>query len=174
MPGFNLGPPRGDAASNVIETRRKHRWTFTVLGSASGYQWSRNGLIYLKTASRPKAVIEKPELHHDEEMARFAGKYAWDPINLVWYDVEQDPDISGEVYSWLNSVVEINTANVDIPSNYKSDAKLNSTNGTGAPSETWTLYGSWPAEADFSDLDYTNTELQEVTVLLVYDRAARE
>jgi len=174
MPGFNLGPPNGDAASNVVETRRKHRWTFTVLGSSSGYQWSRTGLVYLKSASRPKATIEQAELHHDEEKARFAGKYSWEPVSLVWYDVEQNPDISGEVYAWLNSVVAVPTANVALPSAYKSDAKLQSTNGTGAASETWTLYGSWPAEVDFSDLDYTNTDIQEVTVLMVYDRASRE
>jgi len=33
-------------------------------------------------------------MHHNQEVAKFAGKQEWDPVNLVWYDVEQNPDVS--------------------------------------------------------------------------------
>lgn len=169
MPGFNLGAPRDDAVSNVSEIRRKHRWTFTVLSSAL----TRQALLYLRSAARPHATFEVPELHHDQEMSRYAGKYSWDTITLVWYDIEQDPDIAEQVYSWLNSVINVGAATVEPPASYKTDASLESYNGAGETSEEWTLFGSWPSDVDWGDLDYTNTELQEVTATLVYDRAQR-
>lgn len=171
MPGFSINGP-GDV-SNISEIRRNHRWHFTVLGSAAGFQWSREGLLYLKSAARPHPTFETPELHHDQEMARFAGKYSWEPITMTWYDIEQDPDVSASVYDWMQSVITVGSANVNTPAQYKSDAELAMRDGLGAETEKWTLFGSWPSDIDWGELDYTNTDLAEVTATLVFDRAER-
>ena len=168
MPGFNLGAPNQNAVSNTIETRRKHRWLFTTLGPLG-----RTALLVLKTAARPKTTVQVAEMHHDEEQAKFAGKYTWEDINLVWYDGEQDPNISKVIYDWFNTVVNVPTANVGTPSTYKADAGLTMTNGAGVANESWSLFGAWPKEVDWGDLDYSNNEIQEVTATLSIDRAQR-
>lgn len=167
MPGFRIDEAQG--VSNVTESRRKHRWVFAVLGPT----WTREGLLYLKTAMRPKFTLEEPTLHHDQEQAWYAGKQTWDPITLTWYDMENDPDISSTVYAWLNTVVTINAAEVATPAAYKVDANLEMTNGVGQATETWVLHGTWPKEVNWGDLSYEDTEIATCEAIVRFDRAKR-
>ncbi len=168
MPGFNICGT-GEGPSSTAEVRRKHRWVFRTLE-----QISVPALLVLKTASRPKFAFEQPEMHHDQEVVYFAGKQTWDPIEMVWYDVEQDPDVSQELYEWLNRVNEIAQVLVEPPASYKKLATLEMTDGKGAATESWQLCNVWPAELDWGDLDYTNTELAEITATMRFDRASKE
>lgn len=169
MPGFNVNGAGGTGPSNMIEIRRKHRWTFTVLGN-----FSQQELLVLQKASRPSFEFEEPELHHNQEHAYFAGKQKWDPVTLVWYDIEQDPDISAAVYRWLGTVVDLNTVNVAHPSTYKKQAQLQSEDGFGRTDETWIMYGCWPKSVNWQELDYGSTDLQSVEASMRYDRAIRQ
>lgn len=167
MPGFRIDNAEG--VSNVAESRRKHRWVFAVLGPS----WTEDGLLFLKSASRPKFTFEEPMIHHDQEQAYFAGKQSWEAITLTWYDIEQDPDISSTCYSWLNTVVTIDSAVVDIPSNYKVDSQLQMTNGAGQATETWVMHGTWPKEVNWGELAYDDTEIATVEAVIRFDRAKR-
>lgn len=174
MPGFNVGNSGGapNTPSNTIETRRKHRWVFRYLGKGQK-QWNTAALLLLKTTTRPNQKFEPVEMHHDQEVAYFAGKQSWETCKLEWYDGEQDPDVSGELYEWLETVSNLATANVNVPSYYKSNAELAMTNGQGIDTQRWTMYGSWPQSADFSELDYQATEIATVKAELRYDRATK-
>ena len=48
---------------------------------------------------------------------------------------------------------------------------LSITNEAGATLESWYLHNAWMKEVDFSELDYSNDDLSEVTVKLRYDWA---
>ena len=170
MPGFNVVNAGGDpnGPSNTIEIRRKHRWLFETLGPVSP-----QALLILQSASRPSFKFEEPEMHHNQEVAYFAGKQSWDPITLVWYDSEQNPDISGEVYNWLGSVTDLQSVTVNTPSAYKSDAQLSVTDGAGNSNEQWNMYGCWPSAVNFQELDYSSTDLLTCEATLRYDRAIR-
>ncbi|GAF79002.1 unnamed protein product, partial [marine sediment metagenome] len=78
-------------------------------------------------------TFEEPEMHHNQEKAYFAGKHAWEPITLVWYDGEQSPDISDEIYKWIDKgvLLGVGTANVNAPNKYKKEAKLQMLDGAG-------------------------------------------
>ena len=147
MPGFIIGGSGGPQPSNVVETRRKHRWVFTVLAPGA-FNGGRESLVLLQSASRPHVVFEEPEMHHNQEKAYFAGKHSWEPITLVWYDGEQSPDVSKEIYDWVDTGVlsaGIPTANVNIPSLYKLNATLQMLKGDGSPSESWEIFGCSPS-----------------------------
>lgn len=174
MPGFNIGGFGGDFTSNLAEPRRTHRWMFTVIGKGAGRQFSRAALLVLKSATRPKFKFTEAEMHHDQEQVYFAGKQSWEPIELTWYDIEQNPDISREVYTWLGGVVDLPNVRVAHPSSYKATAQLQMTNGIGNPSELWTLYGTWPMDVDWKGLDYTQSEIQTCSVKMRFDRALRD
>jgi len=173
MPGFTIGGV-GDGPSNLTETRRKHRWTFETIGTAGGTLAS-NVLLILREASRPQFSFEEPEMHHNQEKAYFAGKHGWEPISLVWYDGEQNPDVSKAMWDWLNGVVGVHTGNIPVsaPNKYKKNAKLQMLNGTGATSESWELFGVWPKDVNWKELDYTDTEIMTIEVSMRYDRANR-
>jgi len=168
MPGFNVNGAGGTGPSNLIEIRRKHRWTFEVLGNFSTQQ-----LLVLQKAARPKFEFEEPPMHHNQEVAYFAGKQKWEPIQLVWYDVEQTPDMSAGVYAWLGTVVDLTVLNVASPAVYKTQASLQMEDGFGNADEKWAIYGCWPKDVNWGELDYAATELMTIEAQLRYDRANR-
>ena len=170
MPGFNVVGAGGDVdgPSNTIEIRRKHRWLFETLGPLSP-----QALLILQSASRPSFKFEEPEMHHNQEVAYFAGKQSWDPITLVWYDSEQNPNVSQEVYDWLGSVVDLTSVDVRRPNQYKKDAQLSVVDGVGTANEQWNMYGCWPSAVNFQELDYSSTDLLTCEATLRYDRAIR-
>jgi hypothetical protein len=171
MPGFNIGGAggAGDVPPANIETRRKHRWVFRTLEPLEP-----EVLLVLKTAQRPKFVYTEAEMHHDQEVAWFAGKQAWEPIELTWYDAEQKPEVSGALWDWVNGVTNMADITVSIPQEYKKQAMLAMTKGDGSDSEQWTLYNCWPRETNWEELDYTSSDIQTLSVTMRYDRAKRE
>jgi hypothetical protein len=175
MPGFTVGG-RGGGPNHMIETRRKHRWIFRTLGQASLGDFDPPVLLILKEASRPQPTIEEPEMHHNQEKAYFAGKHSWEPCKMVWYDGEQSPDVSEEMWKWLNGVIEIHGANlpVEVPGQYKKEGTLAMLRGDGDDSETWRMYGCWPQTINWNNLDYMDTEIQTIEVTMRFDRAVRE
>jgi hypothetical protein len=175
VPGFNIGGLGGgftSGPSNTIETRRKHRWIFEYIGKGAG-SFTEAELLILQSASRPNIKFEEPEMHHNQEVARFAGKQDWEPVNLVWYDAEQNPDVSRSIYQWIETIVNMSTIVVAAPVNYKRTASLALLNGAGQPSERWMMYGTWPAQSNWQELNYTSSEILTIEVTMRYDRAIR-
>ena len=174
MPGFNIGIG-GDPGqpSNTIEVRRQHRWKFEALGRGTG-SWSQTELLMLQSAQRPNIEFGLVEMHHNQEVAYFAGKQTWQPVTLVWYDSEQDPDISRSLYHWIETVVDMVSINVAHPSNYKKQGSLTMLDGGGNVTERWTMYGTWPVSCNWQDLNYTATELLTCEASMRYDRAVRD
>ena len=165
MPGFQIGKGAANRPAANKEIRRKHRWELTIDGMAGS-----KSVMYLQKASRPAFKFEEVPMHHDQEVVWFAGKQTWDPITITFYDVQDAPDTSADVYKWLLSVVDISKAEVKAPTAYKQKAGIKDLGNN----EKWTLYNAWPKEVNWQDLDYTNTALQQIDVVLRYDRAVRE
>ena len=163
MPGFKINNTGGET-SNEVETRRKHRWKFTAISDSTV---SAPVMILLMSASRPHATIEEAEMHHQQEKVWFAGKYSWEPITLVFYDAIKagkggGEDVSEAMYKWFENVITVKDADVAEPGSYKKTATLEMLSGTGTTAnETWKMFGAWPQDINWSDLDYTNTEIQK-------------
>ena len=170
MPGFSINGT-GGVPNGTMEVRRTYRWIFETLGGAATPQ---NILILLKTAARPSHSFEEPEMHHQQEKVFLAGKHTWEAITMTWYDAEQPNDASKAIWDWLNTVLAVSEANVNIPSIYKQQGELRMLDGLGAPTETWKLYNGWPQSVNWNGLDYSSTDLQLIEVKYRYDRAVRE
>jgi hypothetical protein len=182
MPGFNLeqGGQTNRDKYNKAEFRRKHRWRVaeggpTDLAPAS---W-----LYLQKCSRPSFKYNEAIVHHDQEQAYFAGKQEWETITFTFYDVEMAGgdvgDISNALYQWVagglsdGQVAEHQNAKVAKPDVYKKKLILQMTDGSGDDTEEWELKGAWPQSVNWLDLDYTNTEVQLIEVVIRYDRAVK-
>ena len=172
MPGFNVLGAGGDGPSNVIEIRRKHRWHFKTIGRGDSY-FDQTELLVLQSASRPSFKFEEPEMHHNQEVARFAGKQDWDPITLVWYDAEQKFDVSAGIYRWIETITNMTDIKVSTPNKYKKAAQLEMLSGSGQSTEIWGMWGTWPQACNWQELDYTSTDLQTIEATMRYDRAIR-
>ncbi len=179
MPGFKIGGKGAADIANTVETRRKHRWVFQALNAAAdGAGLKPNILIVLQKCARPSFSFEEPQMHHDQEQVYFAGKQTWEPIAMSFYDVVgAENDVSEAIWNWLNSAVDVHgdaAGTVKLPSEYKADADLSMIDNTGKPEETWKLFGCWPKEVNWGELNYTDTEIQLIEVTMRYDRANRE
>lgn len=177
MAGFNIqGGINNGNKNNVVESRRKHRWLFTLVGAMT-----QSECVYLKTANRPKFEFEEAVMHHDQEEAYFAGKQKWNTLSLEWYDIQQNPDISAKLYDWLNIVNPTLKASsggcVYPPSIYKKEGNLKMTCGEGGSSdEEWNFYGLWPKSCDWQQLSYTDGGADSICTIKVearYDKAIR-
>lgn len=173
MPGFRYQDSLAeDQNKNAkVESRRKHRWRFTT-GFLNPGEW-----IYLKSASRPSFSLETPEMHHDQEVAYFAGKQTFDEMSLEFYDV-LEPDLTNRLYDWIaggveQSVTNLSDATVSEPADYKVTVNLEMTDGQGETIDSWRLLGAWPKDTNWNDMDYSDTDLQTVSVTLRYDRAIK-
>ena len=174
MPGFSVqGGNTANSKLNKAEYRRKHRWRVSTL---QGGPVGPADFLQLKSASRPSFTLNEAEVHHDQEVAYFAGKQTWEPITLTFYDAVGGGanDIASLMYQWINTVSDIPSANVGLPINYKKSLLLQSTDNEGNADETWTLHGCWPSKSNWNDLDYSNTEIQLVEITIRFDRATRE
>jgi hypothetical protein len=177
MPGFNVGALGGgystQGPSNITETRRRYRWVMETLGKGSGF-FTQTELLLLQSAARPQIKFEEPEMHHNQEVTRFAGKQDWEPITLTWYDAEQSPDISRSLYAWIETVVNVRSMQVSHPANYKKTGSLAMLSGMGTVTERWALYGVWPTSCNWGELDYTATDLATLEATIRFDRAVRD
>ena len=181
MPGFFIaatgnggGAQFGNnSPSNIIETRRSYRWYFQTLGRGSS-DWSPKELLLLQKAKRPTFKYSELTMDHQQDKAYYAGKQEWEAITLTWYDVEQEPDTSRGLYIWLETVCNLSNMKVNHPSNYKKQARLKLVDGAGNDSETWDLYGTWPTNFNWQELDYTNDAILTCEATMRYDRAIRD
>ena len=168
MPGFIINGTGGPGPNHMVETRRKHRWSFETLAGRS-----REVMLILKEATRPNLTIEEPVMHHNQEQAYFAGKHSWESCKLMFYDGENSPDVSRDMWNWVNTVVNIVRVTVAVPNQYKKDSRLQMLDGEGTAQETFALYGCWPQNTNWNNLDYENTEIQLIEVTMRFDRAVR-
>lgn len=174
MPGFSVKGEQAQRAKKIkAEYRRKHRWRVSDLENGPV---SPQDFLQLQSAMRPEFTLAPAEVHHDQEVAYFAGKQTWNEITLVFYDAVGGgaSDISARMYSWVTTVAEISQGNVNLPSAYKKTLILQSTDGSGSPDETWKLYGAWPTKSNWQNLDYKANDIQTVDITLKYDRAERQ
>jgi len=173
MPGFQIsGSGGGPGPRNVVETRRKHRWVFRAFGGAV----ADDVLLHLQRAQRPKHSYEEAVMHHNQEEVYFPGKTKWEPITLGFYDALQQPDSSLAMWNWLNVTVQpsVASANMNYPETLKKDGTLEMLDGLNAPKGKWKLFGIWPRETNWQDLDYTSSEIMLIEVVMRFDRAIKE
>lgn len=181
MPGFNIeqGGTTNTQKWNKAEFRRKHRWRVAEGGPQ---ELRPESWLYLQKCSRPSFKYLEAQVHHDQEVAYFAGKQEWETITFTFYDVQDGGssvgDVSNSLYQWIaagrnNDVGMHMNATVNKPDQYKKKLVLQMTDGKGEVDEEWELRGAWPVSVNWMDLDYTNTEIQLIEVVIRYDRATK-
>lgn len=188
MPGFVICGQGDSGLSAKIEIRRKHRWVWQTLtqgsSEAGAAQFTQAELLVLAKAQRPQVKFDAVEMHHDQERAYFAGKTEWNPIKLVWYDVEQEPNVSQSIWNWFNRVTSFTRGCIYPPSYYKGEGVLSMTGGCtsglnngsvgGAEiSESWMVCNAWPQDGNWGDLDYAESALATIEVVMKFDRAMK-
>ena len=93
---------------------------------------------------------------------------------LTSCSISIDPDASDFVWNWLNSVSNWERLTEEDLSNFKKINTLTELDGEDKEVSTWRLYGAWPAETKWNEMDYGADNFSNIEVLIRYDRAGRE
>ncbi len=169
-PGFNTGPP------NITETARQHRYRLEVL-EPLGSQGA-GLLLYLAKCTRPSVEFDEIAIHSAQDEIFRPGKIHWKAIEFTFYEkltgalTDLNDQCAFLLYQWwADTMLNIQTSLFNPPDTYLKDAHLNMLDGNGDPVWSYLIYDCWPAKISPADLDYSNTALSTITVMLRLSKA---
>lgn len=153
-------------------------------------------LILLHKCQRPRFEIVAMPLHNGPQEISIPGKYKWPPIEFSFYEClnqvgsEFKPDttdpnvvpppaptkrvdlVASKIYNWYRkSLLDVNTGYV-VRGNYLRDCELTMLDGGGVVVWKYTLHGCWPSKITPTELDYSLSNIAEITVTLNINRAS--
>jgi hypothetical protein len=128
----------------------------------------------IKTAQRPTVTSEVVELDHINVKRKIKGKTNWDDLEITLYD-PITPSGAQQVMDWVRLSHESLTGRDGYAAFYKKDIKFWSLGPVGDKVEEWTLKGAFIIQANFGEMDWSNsTDPVSITLSLAYDYAILE
>ena len=125
----------------------------------------------IKKVARPSITFEEVVMDHINIQRYVKGKGAWEELEITLYDPVV-PSGAQAVMEWVRLSHESVTGRDGYTDFYKKDVTINVLGPVGDKVEEWTLKGTWIVNANFNDLDWSNTtDPIDVTLTLRYDYA---
>ena len=125
----------------------------------------------IKTAQRPQITFDEVTLEHMNVTKYVKGKGRWQQLQITLYDPIV-PSAASAVIEWIRLHHESATGRDGYSDFYKKDVTINVLGPVGDKVEEWTLKGTWIVNANFNDLDWSNTtDPADITLTLRYDYA---
>ncbi len=128
------------------------------------------------SASRPQVEFEEMEIHTYNTRAYLAGKHAWQPITITLREDVNNrvQKLVGEQLQKQFDFFEQSSAASGIDYKFTTRIEiLDGGNGANTPNvlETFELYGCFVQNANYNELDYSNSEPITVELSIRYDNA---
>jgi len=159
-----INPMPGSFGTASFEPLRKNRF-FLRFDSALGIaEW------YVSTAERPKLKIDETEIQYLNGSTWVAGRAVWEPITVVLRD-PIGPSATQATIEWVRLCYESVTNRSGYATGYKRNVDLEMLDPTGVPVQRWVLQGTWISNADYGNLDYSSSDIADITLNLRFDRA---
>lgn len=124
----------------------------------------------IKTANRPQITFEEVQLDHINVRRFVKGKGVWQTLQITLYDPIV-PSAAQSVMEWVRLSHESVTGRDGYSDFYKKDITFNVLGPVGDIIEEWKLKGAWIQDAQFGDVDFTSSDVLDVTLTLRYDYA---
>jgi hypothetical protein len=125
---------------------------------------------YVKTTSRPKYTSEETEIQFLNTSTFVIGRFKWETISVTFRD-PIGPSATQALMEWVRLHSESVTGRQGYAAGYKKDIELEMLDPTGVVIEKWILQGTMLNDVDFGSLDYSSSEIAEITATLRFDRA---
>lgn len=127
----------------------------------------------IKTAGKPSISFEKITLDHINLKRHVKGKGEWQDIEITMYD-PITPSGAVNVMEWVRLSHESLTGRDGYSAMYKKDLDLYQLDPIGAKVSQWKLKGAWISSFGAGDLDWSASDIVELSVTLTYDYAILE
>jgi|TARA_B100002019_G_scaffold219171_1_gene191805 hypothetical protein len=124
----------------------------------------------VKTTGRPNITLNEVALDHINVKRYVKGKAEWQTLTVTLYDPIV-PSGAQAVMEWVRLHHESVTGRDGYSDFYKKDITFNVLGPVGDKVEEWTLKGAFIQSATFSDMDYSATNVSDISLVLRYDYA---
>ena len=146
----------------VFEPKVQNRFIFSIDGIPA---------FIIKKTARPKLAQEKKVIDYINVQRYYKGKSTWSDITVELYDPIV-PSGAQAVMEWVRLHHESVTGRDGYLDFYKKDVTINVLGPVGDKVEEWQLRGAFISNAEFGDLDWTNSgDPLNISLTLVYDYA---
>ncbi len=168
-----------DSASNQGLLMPKLQYRFRVSLENFGVSTPTTELTkQVVSASRPQVEFEEMEIHTYNTRAYLAGKHAWQPVTITLREDVNNrvQKLVGEQLQKQFDFFEQSSAASGIDYKFTTRIEiLDGGNGGNTPNvlETFELYGCFVQNANYNELDYSNSEPVTVELSIRYDNAVQ-
>jgi hypothetical protein len=166
-----FGVPLDGNKLGMLHPKQKYRFrvVWQNFGENNGLREMTQNVI---TCSRPKISYAEVEMHSYNSVAWIAGKHTFETIEIKLRD-----DITNAVISSVGAQVQKQMNHFEQTSavagiNYKFAMEIHSMDGTDNEQlESWVLDGCWLKDVQYSDGDFSSSDIHEVTLTIRFDNA---
>lgn len=170
-----LASDQSSQSQGLLMPKLKYR--FRVIFENFGVTAERTELTkQVVSTGRPEVTFEEVVLDVYNSKIKLAGKPSWNDISIVIRD-----DASGTVSRMIGEQLQrqfdfFEQSSARAGTVYKFTTKiemLDGGNGADTPTvlETWELYGCYLNSVAYGDLNYSESNAVEITMMLKYDNA---
>jgi len=179
MPGFSIG--NGSGESNITRTVRSHRWKIKKFGPLGNDPLGLGPAVwYAKSFGFPEVSSKVIEVEGAAISYKYAGRVTYSTANVTFYDMITPAGTSyGDfIDKWFalvhgdSSTGETSFTNVGMADDYKHLSTFELEAATDSDSISAfeiSLHNSWPSKVSHTELDYSNSNIGEVSVELTFD-----
>ena len=124
----------------------------------------------VKAANRPEIANGKVTIDHINVRRYVKGRSEWSSLTISLYDPVV-PSAAQAAMEWVRLHHESVTGRDGYSDFYKKDITFNSLGPVGDKVEEWTLKGAFITDANFNELDYSSSDVVDISLTLRYDYA---
>lgn len=175
----NFGVPvnGNDGTTLMPKLQYRFRVKFTKLGSATGEGGTKKAELTQNviSVSRPNLTHEEVVVDHYNSKTYLAGKHTWDPVTIVFRD-DQNSHVIKAIGEQLNKQVDHGDQSSAVAGEgYKFEVEIETLDGQNgsqpAVFDTWKLVGCFIQNVQYGELNYSASDMVQVTLSLRYDTA---
>ena len=146
------------------EPLRKYRFILRFPDELGIQEW------WVSTTSRPKYTSQEVEIPFLNTSTYVIGRFNWESISVTFRD-PIGPSATQALMEWVRLHSETVTGRQGYAAGYKKDVELEMLDPTGVVVQKWILQGTQLNDVDFGGLDYSSSDLADITATLRFDRA---
>jgi hypothetical protein len=129
------------------EPKKKNRFIFRFPTPLGIQEW------FVSSGSRPSISQEETEIQFLNTSTYVLGRFTWDTIDVTFRD-PIGPSAAQALMEWV-----------------RLHSELELLDPTGVVIEKWILQGTMLTNVGFGDLDYSSSDIADITGTLRFDRA---
>jgi hypothetical protein len=172
---FGIGITGSQGQGPMMQPRLKYRFRVLFLGFGGSGGAGESITLNTNKCDLPKISHEDVKIHSYNSYVNIMGKHTWDDINLEVRDTV-DNSVAKQVGAQLQIQLDhYNQTGYRAGQNYKFTTiiqMLDGGNDTG--NLAWTLEGCWLKQVQYSDADYSSSDIHTISLTIKYDNAICE